>query len=135
MLDLTGLSSYDFVVVWAWLTFKFSDTASVYIVFFAMLFLGWAGFRGLKTTALTLLEARDVQIINGTITVSHMHLSERQYRLIPNHIKKTKVKLRRFQNVPIYTEPMWLLRFNGWHFAVVPIDWQNPLETQPANLG
>jgi len=111
------------------LTINYANSVSLYATFFLILGLGWAAYLGLTKTAIMLLEARDVQISNGTITVSHLHLGERQYKLIPNHIKKTKVQILRFR----HAEPMWLLRFNGWHFAVVPIDWENPLEREAAN--
>jgi hypothetical protein len=119
-----------FAIYLASLTFNFADETTAYAYYITLVMMALVVFVGPCIIVVLLFEAYGASIKNNIISLPYLHLGERQYKLSQMPIKKTRVNLPGFRRQKLSEEPMWLLRFNGWRLAVVPIDWVNPLEAE-----
>lgn len=75
---------------------------------------------------LALCQSTGITTDGRMLRVSYVYFADR--RFAPKYQPIRKHRVRAWNSANTDFEYVWLLRFGGWRFAVVPIDWEMPTE-------
>jgi hypothetical protein len=115
--------------LWILLAGYTADSPMFYTNLALIVFFSSGSFLFLRQFLHELFEASDTALSGDNLLVNYVHLGERHFVLNTSQFSKTKITQMR----PKVSEPMWRVHFSGWRFAVLPVDWDNSLETATVN--